>query len=115
MDSIVLKRHLGSRLCILRKHFNLTQEQMSMKLNVSTSAYCKIEYGETDLTITRIKDISEVFNMSLPAILNFLINDLTIGEYVLNHSRFQEVLDRNTRTLEIINNFLSNQIYNKNE
>lgn len=43
---------------------NLTQEQMGEKLNLSTSAYCKIEYGETDLTLTRLNKIAEVMNMS---------------------------------------------------
>ena len=38
---------------MLRMEKNLTQEQMGEKLNLSTSAYCKIEYGETDLTLTR--------------------------------------------------------------
>lgn len=37
---------------------------MSEKLNLSTSAYCKIEYGETDLTLTRLNKIAEVFDMS---------------------------------------------------
>lgn len=37
---------------------------MSEKLNLSTSAYCKIEYGETDLTLTRLNKIADVLNMS---------------------------------------------------
>lgn len=37
---------------------------MSEKLSLSTSAYCKIEYGETDLTLTRLNKIAEVLNMS---------------------------------------------------
>ena len=37
---------------------------MGEKLNLSTSAYCKIEYGETDLTLTRLNKIAEVLNMS---------------------------------------------------
>lgn len=37
---------------------------MGEKLNLSTSAYCKMEYGETDLTLTRLNKIAEVLNMS---------------------------------------------------
>lgn len=47
-----LKKIAGQQLQLLRLEKNLTQEQMSEKLNLSTSAYCKIEYGETDLTLT---------------------------------------------------------------
>lgn len=59
-----LKKLVGQRLQLLRLERNLTQEQMSEKLNLSTSAYCKIEYGETDLTLTRINKIADVLNMS---------------------------------------------------
>ena len=59
-----LKKIIGQRLQLLRQEKNLTQEQMGEKLNLSTSAYCKIEYGETDLTLTRLNKIAEVLNMS---------------------------------------------------
>ena len=59
-----LKKIVGQRLQLLRMEKNLTQEQMGEKLNLSTSAYCKIEYGETDLTLTRLNKIAEVMNMS---------------------------------------------------
>lgn len=59
-----LKKQIGRRLQLLRLERNLTQEQMGEKLNLSNSAYCKIEYGETDLTLTRLSEIAEVLNMS---------------------------------------------------
>ena len=51
-----LKKIVGQRLQLLRMEKNLTQEQMGEQLNLSTSAYCKIEYGETDLTLTRLNN-----------------------------------------------------------
>lgn len=65
-----LKKLVGQRLQLLRIERNLTQEQMGEKLNLSTSAYCKIEYGETDLTLTRLNKIAEVFNISAVELLN---------------------------------------------
>ena len=59
-----LKKLVGQRLQLLRLERNLTQEQMSEKLSLSTSAYCKIEYGETDLTLTRLNKIADILNMS---------------------------------------------------
>lgn len=58
-----LKKLVGQRLQLLRLERNMTQEQMGEKLSLSTSAYCKIEYGETDLTLTRLNKIAEVFDM----------------------------------------------------
>lgn len=37
-----LKKIAGQQLQLLRLEKNLTQEQMSEKLNLSTSAYCKL-------------------------------------------------------------------------
>ena len=59
-----LKKIAGQQLQLLRLEKNLTQEQMSEKLNLSTSAYCKIEYGETDLTLTRLDKIAKVLGIS---------------------------------------------------
>lgn len=58
------KKRAGQQLQMLRLEKNLTQEQMSEKLHLSTSAYCKIEYGETDLTLTRLNKIAEVLDIS---------------------------------------------------
>ena len=58
-----LKKFVEERLQLVRMERRLTQEQMSEKLNISTSAYCKIEYGETDLTLTRLNKIAEILDM----------------------------------------------------
>lgn len=80
-----LKKFVGQRLQLLRLEKNLTQEQMGEKLSLSTSAYCKIEYGETDLTLTRLNKIAEVLNMSALDLFrkidgnSYINNSSTIG------------------------------------
>ncbi len=59
-----LRKVVGQRLKLLRQEKQLTQEQMSEKLNISTSAYCKIEYGDTDLTLSRLNQIAVTLEMS---------------------------------------------------
>lgn len=58
------KKVVGDRLRMVRIEKRLTQEEMGEKLNLSTSAYCKLEYGETDLTLTRLNQIAEVLKMN---------------------------------------------------
>lgn len=58
------KKRVGQRLHLLRVEKNLTQEEMAEQLHLSTSAYCKIEYGETDLTLTRLNKIAAIFGVS---------------------------------------------------
>lgn len=55
----------------LRELKNLTQAYMAEKLNMSIASYSKLESGQTDITLTRIKQIAEVLNVELENILNF--------------------------------------------
>ena len=70
-----LKKIVGQRLQLLRLEKDLTQEQMGEKLNLSTSAYCKIEYGETDLTLTRLNKIADALGMPSEELFNKLNGD----------------------------------------
>lgn len=81
-----LKKLVGQRLQLLRLERNFTQEQMSEKLNLSTSAYCKIEYGETDLTLTRLNKIAEVLNMSAIELFTRIEGD-TYNNYPKDYGR----------------------------
>lgn len=70
-----MKKKIGKRVQMIRLENNITQEQMADLLCISTSAYCKIEYGETDLTLTRIKRLAEIFNMSEVELASRLLNN----------------------------------------
>ena len=81
-----LKKLVGQRLQLLRLERNLTQEQMSETLNLSTSAYCKIEYGETDLTLTRLNKIADILNMSAVELFTRIEGD-TYNNYPKDYGR----------------------------
>ena len=81
-----LKKLVGQCLQLLRLERNLTQEQMSEKLNLSTSAYCKIEYGETDLTLTRLNKIADILNMSAVELFTRIEGD-TYNNYPKDYGR----------------------------
>lgn len=48
-----------------RENHNLTQEEMAIKLNMSTTGYAKIERGETRLNIPRLEQIAEIFDVDI--------------------------------------------------
>ena len=75
-----LKKIVGQRLQLLRLEKDLTQEQMGEKLNLSTSAYCKIEYGETDLTLTRLNKIADALGMPSEELFNKLDGDTNYNQ-----------------------------------
>lgn len=55
----------------IRELKNLTQDYMASQLKLSVRAYSKIESGETQLTISRLNEISEILNVSPIEILGF--------------------------------------------
>lgn len=70
-----LKKNTGKKLHMLRIENHLTQEEMAEKLHLSTSAYCKIEYGETDLTLTRLNKIAQIFKLSPSTLFKIICGD----------------------------------------
>lgn len=125
-----LKKIVGRRLQMLRMEKNLTQEQMGDKLNLSTSAYCKIEYGETDLTLTRLNKIADVLNMSALELFNkidgnvYVNNSGTIGTNIgvakdcstvniKDSEDLRELIKANSRLIDTLFkriDFLENQV-----
>lgn len=94
-----LKKIVGERLKVLRTEKRLTQEQMGEKLNISTSAYCKLEYGETDLTLTRLNQIAETLDMTPLD----LFNRLEGSTYFNNCNHIGVGVARENSTINTIN------------
>lgn len=55
---------------LLRVSHNLTQEEMAEKLNLSPSGYAKIERCETDISVSRLEQIAQTFNLSIIDLLS---------------------------------------------
>ena len=71
------KKKVGQKLHLLRVEKKLTQEEMAEQLHLSTSAYCKIEYGETDLTLTRLNKIAAIFGVSPTELFKSIVEETT--------------------------------------
>lgn len=69
MDRINLKKHIGLKIKQLRIGKQWSRQQVAEKLNISLTAYANIERGETDICITRLEEISELFNIGLSDLL----------------------------------------------
>ena len=58
-------KFLGDRIKQSRVALGLNQAEAAKMLNISTPAFCKIETGQTDLNISRLLQISKVFEVSI--------------------------------------------------
>ena len=83
------------------------------EVNLSTSAYCKIEYGETDLTLTRLDKIAKVLGISALSLFSHIDksmnpdtdnscknNSNNDSAYDLNDLR--ELIKANTRIIDLL-------------
>ena len=59
----------------LREQHQLSQENMADKLGMSVTGYGKIERGEVRSNLSRLEQISEVFDMDICELLSFGEND----------------------------------------
>ncbi len=63
------KKEMGQRLKKRRKEMNMTQEQLSDRLNISIKHYSEVERGITGLSVENIIKISNVLGISIDYIL----------------------------------------------
>lgn len=67
----------------LREKHHLTQEEMALKLNLSTTGYAKIERGETRLNIPRLEQIAEILDVD---IMEFIADEKRVIYQVNNEA-----------------------------
>ena len=63
--------HIGQKIKKFRELKNLTQEYMAAQLEMSQSAYSKIETGESDVTFKKLELISRALGVKPEDILTF--------------------------------------------
>lgn len=62
---------VGQKIKTLREIRNYTQDYMASSLDLSTTAYGKIERDETEVTLTRIEQIAKILETNVGNILEF--------------------------------------------
>lgn len=61
---------INDKIRFLRESKNWSQEEMAMRLGMSTNGYSKIERGETNLTIPKLEKIVEVFDTDILEVMS---------------------------------------------
>lgn len=81
---------IGKKIKSLRQQKGWSQSEMAEKLSISIPAFSKIETDITDLNISRLKQISEVFNVHIVE----LLSDDTVpnAEYVDELKKAKETI-----------------------
>lgn len=61
---------LGRNICNLRRSIGMTQEEAAFELDISTTAYAKIERGETNVSFLRLTQIAELFKVPISNLIS---------------------------------------------
>ena len=86
----------SEKIKIMREMNQWTQEEVAEKLGMSTTGYAKIECGQTNVSVEKLKQIAQVFNLNVAQLLDdderFVI--CSIGD---NHSNYNNYFGTNEK------------------
>ena len=92
-----------------RKLKGWSQEVIAAKLEMSSNGYGSIERGDTDVNLSRLNSIAELFDMTLLELMSFDSNSIpsttpsVINHQSETHAKMQFELEKQKLMLEIAN------------
>ena len=108
---------LGKKIRLLRHQKGWSQEDVAKRLDISIPAFSKIETGITDINLSRLEQISNLFEMSVVQLLTF--NDLESDQKFVNElevvnkkltDRETEIIDLQKKVIELFEELRHNRI-----
>ncbi|MBR5563502.1 MAG: helix-turn-helix transcriptional regulator [Bacteroidales bacterium] len=115
MDESFIKNNINT----YRKSKDLTQIEAAQALNISTNAYRKIEKGNTAIINSHVRELADLFEMSLEELfLGYSPSatlDTTINEVKAEYGSQVTRLENRIEYLEKLNESLEETIASKNE
>ena len=93
---------------VMREINQWSQEEMAEKLAMSANGYAKIERGQTNISIDKLKQIAQIFNIDMVDLIAnqdktyfFSIGDNNVNSHNLNSmDKFQLLLDAKDELLK---------------
>jgi transcriptional regulator with XRE-family HTH domain len=108
---------LGKKIRLLRHQKGWSQEDVAKRLDISIPAFSKIETGITDINLSRLEQISSLFEMSVVQLLTFneqetdqkFNNELDVVNKKLT-DRETEIIDLQKKVIELFEELRHNKI-----
>jgi transcriptional regulator with XRE-family HTH domain len=107
---------LGKKIRLLRHQKGWSQEDVAKRLDISIPAFSKIETGITDINLSRLEQISNLFEMSVVQLLTFsdseqdqkFVNELEVVNKKLT-DRETEIIDLQKKVIELFEELRHNR------
>ena len=108
---------LGKKIRLLRHQKGWSQEDVAKRLDISIPAFSKIETGITDINLSRLEQISTLFDMSVVQLLTFtdaeqdqkFVNELDVVNKKLT-DRETEIIYLQKKVIELFEELRHNKI-----
>ena len=99
---------LGKKIRLLRHQKGWSQEDVAKQLDISIPAFSKIETGITDINLSRLEQISTLFEMSIVQLLTYndpeqelkYASDLDVLSKRV-HERENDVIDLQKKVIDL--------------
>ncbi|WP_455012061.1 helix-turn-helix domain-containing protein [Haemophilus parahaemolyticus] len=86
----------SEKIKIMREMNQWTQEEVAEKLGMSTTGYAKIERGQTNVSVEKLKQIAQIFNVNVAQLLDD--NErFVLFTNVDNHSNYSNYFGTNEK------------------
>ena len=108
---------LGKKIRLLRHQKGWSQEDVAKRLDISIPSFSKIETGITDINLSRLEQIANLFEMSVVQLLTF--NELDDVQKVSSEidavnkkliDRETEIIDLQKKVIELFEELRHNKI-----
>ena len=88
---------VGKKIKLLRHQRSWSQEDVAKRLHISIPAFSKIETGITDVNLSRLEQISTLFEMSVVQLLTFNDNGQQEKDNTILELLTQKIQERETQ------------------
>ena len=92
---------LGKKIRLLRHQKGWSQEDVAKRLDISIPAFSKIETGITDINLSRLEQISKLFDMTVVQLLTY--NDTEQQETYISEleTMTKKLQERETEVIDL--------------
>lgn len=92
---------LGKKIRLLRHQKGWSQEDVAKRLDISIPAFSKIETGITDINLSRLEQISKLFDMTVVQLLTY--NDTEQQEKYISEleTMTKKLQERETEVIDL--------------
>jgi transcriptional regulator with XRE-family HTH domain len=92
---------LGKKIRLLRHQKGWSQEDVAKRLDISIPAFSKIETGITDINLSRLEQISNLFEMTVVQLLTFNEAEQDLKFQNELDTVHKKLMDRETEVIDL--------------